>query len=236
MNPFFLAVGLEGGPGRQALAHNGLASHAQEWNREWHRAQARAWLHATPWPGLSQDHMRGSPGGSPAAHGMRLVASGPGTVLSLSAAHAVQQPRAYVRTGAVSAASLAPPNQHCFITPAEPTSVGSPQFEIAVGRGATTRQAPPERETVERMTSAARESGREECTLRIHVECADDGLHVWIGAHGDVAAVSVRAAAILAELRRSEHVHLAPLALVVCNGRTLYASGARAPSLQEKSA
>lgn len=90
------------------------------------------------------------------------------------------------------------------------------------------KQAPSEREMAHRTLAGAQESRSEQGTLRLHVEYADDGLRVWIGADGDAAAVSARAAAILAELRRSGHVPSVPLASVVCNGRMLYVSGNRA--------
>ncbi|MEJ5989607.1 hypothetical protein WG902_06380 [Ramlibacter sp. PS3R-8] len=235
MNPFFLAVGMEGGPARQALAHNGLASHAQEWNREWRRAQACAWLHATPWPGLSQEHAGGWPGGTVDARGMDVVPAASFAVMHPCVALVARQSSAVERTGVIPVASLTPAAQSFSITPNEPSGIHSPQPAVASGCRLAASLAPTEQETPHRTPAVPRESPLESDTLRLHVECADDGLHVWIGADGDAAAVSARAAAILAELRRSEHANLAPLAVVVCNGRTLYATGSRASSPLETS-
>lgn len=56
---------------------------------------------------------------------------------------------------------------------------------------------------------------------RVHLEHRPEGMAVWIGVDGDAAAVAVRAAAILSELRRSVPGG-GPLALLVCNGSTVY--------------
>jgi hypothetical protein len=69
--------------------------------------------------------------------------------------------------------------------------------------------------------------------VRVHVEDAVDGLHVWVGADDGGAAMPARAAAIVAELRRSEQLHSTTVASIVVNGRLLYASGTRAASLVE---
>jgi hypothetical protein len=69
----------------------------------------------------------------------------------------------------------------------------------------------------------------------VHVEHAADGLHVWIGANAEWMAVPLRAAAIVAQLRCSEHDPSKTLAAVVVNGRVLYASGSRLASPGEVS-
>lgn len=62
--------------------------------------------------------------------------------------------------------------------------------------------------------------------VRVHVEAGPQGLHVWLGVDGDAAAVAARAQAVLAELRRGLGASAPRLALVVCNGETLFASPA----------
>jgi hypothetical protein len=58
--------------------------------------------------------------------------------------------------------------------------------------------------------------------VRLHVEEGPDGLRVWFGLAGDGPAVAARAEALLAQLRRECSAGGQRLALVVCNGETLF--------------
>lgn len=231
MNPLQLPVGVEGGPAFQALAHNGLVSHAQEWHLEWQRAQARAWLHATPERDVPRDPPCASHGGTGEQFGMGSAGTDSFAAIQLAAVQATVQVVHAVQpaTGAVAVASYAPPPPHCSVASNEHAPPEQPrQPEIAKDWRRPPMQVPCQRETVHRTVTGGHEPRTEKDTVRLHVEYADDGLRVWIGADGDAAVVSARAAAILAELRRSAHVPSLPLASVVCNGRTLYASSHRA--------
>jgi hypothetical protein len=57
--------------------------------------------------------------------------------------------------------------------------------------------------------------------LRIHVERHIEGLAIWIGAD---AVLGADLLAALVRTARGAHPGNDPLASVVCNGRTLYAS------------
>lgn len=231
MNLLQLPVGMESGPAFQALAHNGLVSHAQEWHVEWQRAQARAWLHATPERGVPPDPPGASHGGTGEQLGMGSACPDsfaaiqlPAVQATVQAVHAVQP-----ATGTVAVASHAPLTPQRSVASSEHAPLEQPrQPEIAKDWRRPPTQVPCQRETVHRTVTGAHEPKTEKDTVRLHVEYADDGLRVWIGADGDAALVSARAAVILAELRRSAQVPSLPLAAVVCNGRTLYASGHRA--------
>jgi hypothetical protein len=61
---------------------------------------------------------------------------------------------------------------------------------------------------------------------RMHMEHGPDGAVVWLGLNGDAAAVAARAVALCSELRRSLSDAGQRLALVVCNGQTVYTSNA----------
>ncbi|WP_332826891.1 hypothetical protein [Ramlibacter sp.] len=237
MNPLQLPVGMESGPAFQALAHNGLVSHAQEWHLEWQRAQARAWLHATPERGVARDPPCASHGGTGEQFGMGSAGPDSFAAIQLPAVQTTMQVVQVVQvvhavqpaSGAAAVASYAPPTPRCSVASNEHAPPEQPrQPEIARDWRRPPTPVPCQRETVHRTVTAGHEPRTEKDTVRLHVEYADDGLRVWIGADGDAAVVSARAAAILAELRRSAHVPSLPLASVVCNGRTLYASSHRA--------
>jgi hypothetical protein len=220
MNPFILEATLEQAPAWQALAHNGLASHAQEWEREWQRAQARAWLHAPTEPERPQA-LRFTPD-----RAVGEVSRNEGTAADPAVAHPcvihASSQAAVGRSVVPSTCSVSA----CAATPGAPTHGQAPAQSQNL-QGACkpeVRQVSVEDEPVGRTTTVGadlRRSTQDE--VRLHVEGGVDDLHVWIGADGDEAAVSARAAAIFAELRRSVHLPSFRLASVVCNGQTLYA-------------
>lgn len=140
--------------------------------------------------------------------------------------------RTTMQVTAASMASPVPPASMAWDAFAEGGS--SSTFVPQGGRqGVATRPSPPT-ETV-RAAPTVREAVPDKDPVRVHVEHADDGLHVWIGANGEGAAVPARVAAVVAELRRSEWSLAMPLASIVFNGRTLHASGVRAASPGETS-
>ena len=58
--------------------------------------------------------------------------------------------------------------------------------------------------------------------VRVHVEDGPEGLRVWFGLAGEGPAMAARARILLAELRRECDSAGQRLALVVCNGETLF--------------
>lgn len=229
MNPLLFFGPVEETPARQALAHNGLASHAQEWSREWQRAQARAWLHATPVPRVDEDppHPRGGmPAGVPAAD---AVAGRPHAHAVAAAQVGLPPPQCFGTTAVAPASSpvfarasrIAP---EAFLAPE-----ASGQPGLAREARLPAKLAPSPREAIHPAPSPTHAHALDKDTLRLHVEQAADGLHVWIGVDGAGVPVAARAAAIVAELRRAEHVHGPAFASIVFNGRILYAAGALVP-------
>ena len=218
-----LPVAGDGAAASKALAHNGLASHAQEWNREWQRAQARAWLHATPaphgavhgvlaWSGMQQAAAaRLAPAFCPC--GPTYVEQGTwrsaGTATAATVSNALRSMTP--NPASTGAAVDAPPEASDVFAP--PRIAGSAAGAKPVAPEHALRNAP--------LAAAATRPG-EPAPLRLHVEQGADGLHVWIGADGDEAAVCAQAAAVLAELRRAEHLPALRLASLVCNGQTFY--------------
>lgn len=65
-------------------------------------------------------------------------------------------------------------------------------------------------------------TGREQPGLRVHVEnTSENALRVWLGIDGDATTVAVRAATVLAELRRQLATAGQRLESVVCNGAVI---------------
>lgn len=123
------------------------------------------------------------------------------------------------------------------------TSLSSPKLDGAAGHDGATVLPPVLRQEAAAITDAEAEvhAGpvRAKTPIpghdggpRVHVEDRPEGLAVWVGMDGDAAAVAVRAAAILSELRRGVPGG-GPLALLVCNGRTLYVHPA-APHMPDR--
>lgn len=222
---------LEQGIGSHALQHNGLASHAQEWQRELDRAQARAWFHPT------------ATARSEAADGP--VREGPGTALQGVAAPpqaqgalAIVQPtQAPWRAGPAG-------GQACFVPSHVPLSsageVCAMTMEASAERPWTGGSGMPGRSaaanasreasgaTSRRLPDAPHASAPSETHL--HVEADGEGVRVWIGLGGGDLAASTHAAALLPQLRRALEAEGHRLLALTCNGRLVDEAASPSPS------
>ena len=203
------------GIGSHALLHNGLASHAQEWQRELERAQARAWIHAvlpqTPVdPPTPATAPQGSGGGTAARDPVAASAAAP--ALHVATAPQRRDP----------SAAMPHPVHSARVFPGLPAPARADGVVAAASCLATraTSSAGPQR-SPESSTAAGERVVREPPRLHVHVEEGADGLRVWIGMPDDGAGTAHRAAAVLTELRRALGADAQRLVAVFCNGRAM---------------
>lgn len=211
---------LEPGIGSHALRHNGLASHAQEWQRELDRAQARAWFHAAP--PASGDAVPGAMETGQSAHAAAARAT-PQLAQSMGVAQGANRTS---RAGAADAQAL---------SAATTTARRGAGADPAVGPGAPSKgNAPAAAPCSMRLPAAAAEGVGETphatprrvaarppagADVRMHVERDGEGVRVWVGLDGDEAAVAARAATLLLHLRRALQAEGQRLLAFTCNGR-----------------
>jgi hypothetical protein len=225
------------------------------WQREMERAQAATWFHGAivPAVGIEQVSVRAAP--------MRGDGTGTGTgtgtgneVMRLGHAEpsipAVRSPEA-VPLRHASELGVAVPDfpparvllhMHASATgfPEAPSTLTSdPAFATPMGRSGGTSLRVDERASLVAAPHEAdslrdASSDRNRPHVRVHVEQGRSGLSVWLGLDGE-SSDRAGIASLVADLRRNMEAAHRPLALVVCNGKTVYARDAR-PSVGEPKA
>jgi hypothetical protein len=208
-----------------------------DWHKELLRAQARAWFHG-PLPAFDATHV-------PHAVGCAATAAGAAAAdPSLGAAGAEARssvPGALGRAGAARPVEIATRHGHArqpsdgrgtgldvssYVAPGRaapsegrsfaglPMPPASARFRPGAPQAALTAQ--PQRQ---RAPTAAVAS-----SVSVHLEQTDEGARAWLGVSGDAATVAARAQVLSSELRRALQSAHQRLAVVVCNGHTMYSN------------
>ena len=199
----------------------GAAGLDRGWQLEMEKAQTRQWFHGAIGEGADvKDDARPRP----PAGGTELSRDGGGHGTQPQAAPARS---ASVLVGATAAAAPAPAPLQALRNSAEAATRPASTTSDALAWRAALQVRPGATAALQRTApaihaEAATGTEAKPADVRLHVEEGTDGLRVWFGLAGDGAAVAARAGALLAELRRECSAGGQRLALVVCNGETLF--------------
>lgn len=205
------------GIGSHALQHNGLASHAQEWQRELDRAQARAWFHAAA-PAV--------PAGRGGAGSDAVVLSGPAPAIPCGAPPPLDActPGSAPHPQEIATPAGAPPHVEGEALRARVDAAAGARA-AAAPVSSHGRMATPDSENplpcAARKVAPPPSSAPDGAALRLHVEAGAEGVRVWLGLDGDAALIAARAAALLPQLRRALEAEGHRLLAFTCNGRLL---------------
>jgi len=217
MNPVARTVPTNLPDTRPAAGESGLD---RAWQREMEKAQTQRWFHGA------------SPARSAPADTQRVA----NDLTDTSASTDALRTAAGAQSGTGSAAAAIPsallaslPNANAVRSAAAlfpatapqraPMPTTAPNTVRPVARVAASELA----ERVDAAQAPANEATDASTPdVRVHVEETPLGLRVWFGIAGEGPAVAARAQALLAELRRDCGAAGQRLALVVCNGETLF--------------
>lgn len=211
---------------------------ADAWRREMEKAQAASWFHGATAPSVGSEQAQRS--AAPIrVDGHEVLQLGHAVPPRPAAPHQVAVPRRpdpdfriAATPSLIARAVSAPPTSATSFSDAQPTMAwdctgaapaepsertGSRAFDRAILAAVPHEADNPH-------SSGSVGSQRH---MRVHVEQGQNGLSVWLGLDGKSSS-DARVAAIVADLQRELQNPRRPLALVVCNGRTVYVRDAAA--------